>query len=408
MERYGSCPPAVRRCAARAPGVTQITKIHATAVSMPRVAPFRSALGLSTGSSFGIVRVETSSGITGLGEISMIWNGDGAALCPVVNDVLAPALIGLEAFDINRAHQLMDQAVQFSRAANPAKAAIDMALYDIAGKRLTTPVYNFLGGRVRETVPLSMSIQIAPIDEMVEQAKAVIRRGFKAVKIKVGIDPRGDRDAVSAIREALGPEATIRVDANMGWRSRREALSLIEALAPLRIHSIEQPLPADRIEDLAWLRARSPIPIMLDESVWGPDDAQRVIDARAADIINVYVSEAGGLRNAARIFAMAEAAGIACTIGSMPELGIGTAAEMHLAVAMPELLGPSDVCGVLYNAESLIEEELPIRDGLAGVPEGSGLGVTLDEARLAALSEGSRKEEAEGSRGQRKWEATHA
>jgi muconate cycloisomerase len=267
--------------------VTRITKIRATAVSVPRVAPFRSALGLSTGSSFGIVRVETSCGITGLGEISMIWNGDGAALCPVVNDALAPALIGLKAFDINRAHRLMDQAVQFSRAANPAKAAIDMALYDIAGKLLSTPVYNLLGGRVRETVPLSMSIQIAPLDEMVEQAKAVIRQGFKAVKIKVGIDPEQDRGAVSAIREALGPEATIRVDANMGWRSRREALSLIEALTPLRIHSVEQPLPADRIEDLAWLRARSPIPIMLDESVWGPDDAQRVIDARAADIINV-------------------------------------------------------------------------------------------------------------------------
>jgi muconate cycloisomerase len=105
---------------------------------------------------------------------------------------------------------------------------------------------------------------------------------------------------------------------------------------------------------------------------------------------------------------MAEVAGIACTIGSMPELGIGTAAEMHLAVAMPELLGPSDVCGVLYNAEGLIQERLPISDGLAGAPEGMGLGVTLDETRLTALSEGSQKEEGEGSRGQRKWEATHA
>ena len=121
---------------------------------------------------------------------------------------------------------------------------------------------------------------------------------------------------------------------------------------------------------------------MVDESVWGPDDAGRVIEARAADIINVYVSEAGGLRNAAQIFAMAEAAGIVCTIGSMPELGIGTAAQMHLAVAMPHLLGPSDVCGVVYNAETLINEILPIGEGLAGIPLGPGLGVSLDEARL--------------------------
>jgi L-alanine-DL-glutamate epimerase-like enolase superfamily enzyme len=294
--------------------------------------------------------------------------------------------MGLDALDINRAHQLMDAAVQFSRAANPAKAAVDMALYDIVGKALGTPVYNLLGGRVRDTVPLSMSIRIAPIEEMIAQSKEVIRRGFKGVKIKVGIDPRHDLDATAAIRAALGPEAIIRVDANMGWRSRRAALAIIEGLEPHNIHSVEQPLPADRIEDLAWLREASPVPIMVDESVWGPDDAQRVIDARAADIINVYVAEAGGLRNAARIFAMAEVAGIACTIGSMPELGIGTAAQMHLAVAMPELLGPSDVCGVLYNAESLIIGTLPIYDGLAGVPAGPGLGVVLDEARLAALS----------------------
>jgi L-alanine-DL-glutamate epimerase-like enolase superfamily enzyme len=369
--------------------VTYIISVAATPVFISRVSPFRSALGLSTHSSFGIVQIGTSAGVTGVGEISIIWNGDGAALCPLVNCLIGPALLGLDPLDINRAHQLMDAAVQFSRAANPAKAAVDMALYDIAGKVLGTPVYNLLGGRVRDAVPLSMSIHMGTIEEMIAQAKEAIRQGFKGVKIKVGIDRKHDLGAAASIRAALGPEATIRIDANMGWRSRREALSMIEALEPHNIHSVEQPLPADRIEDLAWLREASPIAIMVDESVWGPDDAQRVIDARAADIINVYVSEAGGLRNAARIFAMAEAAGVACTIGSMPELGIGTAAQMHLAVAMPELLAPSDVCGVLYNAESLILETLPIRDGLAGVPPGPGLGVTLDEQRLLTLTRSS-------------------
>lgn len=365
----------------------RIGRVSAIPVRVPRIAPLKSALGVSHDGSFGIVEIETEGGITGLGEISMIWNGGGAALCPTVNEVLGPALIGHVAFDINRAHQIMDEAVQFSRAANPAKAAIDMALYDIVGKTLSTPVYNLLGGRVRESAPLSMSIMIAPIDEMVAQARAAIGRGFAGVKVKVGIDPVHDIESVAAIRKALGADAVIRVDANMGWRSTRQALSQLEALAPLRIHSVEQPLPADRIEDLAWLRRRSPMPIMVDESVWGPDDAARVIGAGAADIINVYVSEAGGLRNAARIFALAEAAGIACTIGSMPELGIGTAAEMHLAASMPELVGPSDVCGVLYNAETLVTETLPIENGRAGAPDRPGLGVTLDRARVRALTE---------------------
>ena len=364
----------------------RITRISATPVLVPRVAPFRSALGLARAASFGIVRVETDAGLIGIGEISMIWNGDGAALCPLVEGVLAPPLIGLDPFDINAAHLRMDQAVQFSRAANPAKAAIDMALYDLAGKALGTPVCTLLGGRVRQSVVLSMSVSIAEPDAMVNEARDFVARGFRGVKVKVGLDAAHDLAAVAAIRAALGPGVVIRIDANMGWRSAREALSMIEALAPHRIHSVEQPLPPDRLEDLAWLRRTSPIPIMLDESVWGPDDAARAIKAGAGDIINVYVSEAGGLRNAARIFTLAEAAGIQCTIGSMPELGIGTAAAAHLAVAVPELLDPSDVCGVLYNAESLIRETLPIEGGEIRVGDAPGLGVTLDEARMQTLT----------------------
>src|SRR5262249_48517240 len=151
-------------------------------------------------------------------------------------------------------------------------------------------------------------------------------------------------------------------------------------------HSVEQPLPADRLEDLAWLRDRSPVAIMVDESVWGPDDALRVIRAGAADILNVYVSEAGGLRNAMRIFELAQSAGLQCTIGSMPELGIGTAAAAHLAAAGPRLLDPSDVCGVLYNAESLVQEPFDIVDGYIRPSRAAGLGVTLDEPRLATLT----------------------
>jgi L-alanine-DL-glutamate epimerase-like enolase superfamily enzyme len=118
----------------------RIRRVSAVPVRVPRVAPLKSALGTSVTGSFGIVEVETEEGLSGLGEISMIWNGGGAALCPMVNELLGPALIGQSAFAIKRAHQIMDETVQFSRAANPAKAAIDMALYDIVGKALGTPV----------------------------------------------------------------------------------------------------------------------------------------------------------------------------------------------------------------------------------------------------------------------------
>jgi L-alanine-DL-glutamate epimerase-like enolase superfamily enzyme len=366
----------------------RIVSVQARAVSVGRRAPFTSALGVSRAGGFGIVQVETDARRTGLGEISMIWNGDGPAYCPMVAEILGPALDGLDAFDITRAIQRMDAAVQFTRAANPAKAAVEMALHDIVGQTLGAPVYQLLGGLVRERIVLSMSISMADVEGMVAQARDYVARGFTGVKVKVGLDPDHDVAAVRAIREAVGPRTTVRVDANMGWTAARQALDVIRALVPYRVHSVEQPLPADRLDDLAWLRDRSPIPIMVDESVWGPDDAYRVIRAGAADILNVYVSEAGGLRNAMRIFEMAQTAGLQCTIGSMPELGIGTAAAVHLAAAAPMLLDPSDVCGVLYNAESLVNETFDIADGVIRPPTVPGLGVSLAAGRLAVLTQG--------------------
>ena len=211
------------------------------------------------------------------------------------------------------------------------------------------------------------------------------------MKVKVGIDPEHDMDAVAAIRGGArsGGRRSGSTPTWGGGRAGRRS-RIIEALAPQCIHSVEQPLPADRIEDLAWLRERSPMPIMVDESVWGPDDA-RASSAPALPTSSTSTSARPAAcampRGSSR---WPRVAGIACTIGSMPELGIGTAAEMHLAVAMPELLGPSDVCGVLYNAESLIHETLPIENGLPASPIGPGLGVTLDEARLRALTSEAR------------------
>lgn len=359
--------------------------MDAIPVRVGRPAPFKSALGTHGVSEFGVVRVMTDEGIEGLGEISMIWNGDGAAYCPMVSRRLAPAVLGMSPFEISRALAAMDEAVQFSQAASPAKAAVEMALYDIAGKALGAPVHTLLGGRVRDAALLSMSISIGPVADMAGQARDYVARGFRAVKVKVGVDPEHDIAAVAGIREAVGNGVTVRVDANMGWRSVKDALDVIEHMRRYRIHSVEQPLPSNRIAEIAELRAHSPVPIMVDESVWGVDDAYRVLQARAADIINVYVSEAGGLRNAMRIFALAEAAGVQCTIGSMPELGIGTAACAHLAAAATHLCDPSDVCGVLYHAESLVHEPFDIRDGRITFSNRPGLGVTLDEERLSAV-----------------------
>lgn len=359
----------------------KITACQAIPIRVPRSRPFRSALGVHRSASAGIVLIETDEGIRGIGEIVLIWHGDGAALCPLVNDLVGPALVGRDPLEIAGAHAVMDRLLQFGHHSLALRAGVDMALYDIAGKALSTPAYNLLGGRFRDRIDLSMSIHMDEIRVMVEQAQAYDRRGFRTVKVKVGVEPEHDVAAVQAIRAAL-PGIQIRVDANMGWTQPKQALAMIRRLSEFGVISVEQPLPPRALEGLAWLREQSEVPIMVDESVWGPADAWDVIRHRAADIINVYVAESGGLYPAARILSAAEMAGILGCIGSMPEFGIGTAAQGHLGAALPNVAHPSDVAGFMYQSDDLIMEELEIRDGYYHVSDRPGLGVTLDEEAL--------------------------
>ena len=150
-------------------------------------------------------------------------------------------------------------------------------------------------------------------------------------------------------------------------------------ILPFDPELLEQPVPPNKLQIMAEIRKSVPIPIMADESVGHPNEAMDVVRSYAADIMNIYVTESGGIQNAARIFTISEQAGLSCMIGSMPELGIGTAAQIHLGIAMPNLDIDSDTCGVLYQEEDLLLNPLNIEKGVAYVPEGPGLGVELDQ-----------------------------
>jgi muconate cycloisomerase len=201
--------------------------------------------------------------------------------------------------------------------------------------------------------------------------------------VKVGSDdPAVDIAAVRLVREAIGPEIRLRVDGNMGWSTAKQAIRIIRAMEPCDLELVEQPLPAHDLEGMAEVRRAINVPLMADESIRDPRSAMAVIRHQAADIANVYVTEAGGLLKASRIFAMCEAAGMPCMIGSMPELGIGTAAQIHLGLAMTNLGPDSDTCGVLYHETDLLARPLRIEDGFAYAPPGPGLGVEIDPAAL--------------------------
>jgi L-alanine-DL-glutamate epimerase-like enolase superfamily enzyme len=351
-----------------------ITDIQAIPISVP-VEGLKSALGTFPTFQYGIVLVHTDEGVIGLGEISTLWDGAGPLQCDFVKECFRPLLLGQNPTAINQCLHLMDTLVEGAR---PARAAVEMALFDILGKALTTPVYSLLGGRSRESIMLSRSVTMASPEEMAAAAADYVSQGFSCVKVKIGLDRDTDTRAVAAVREAIGPDTLLRVDANMGWRMPKGAIQAIKQLEPYDLHSVEQPLPRTDIDSLRLVRESVDTPIMVDESVWGPTDAWHVLRTGAADMLNVYIAESGGLTNASLIFRMAETVGVPCVIGAMPELGIGTAAAVHLGVSMTNLVDPCDACGVIYHTTDVVMEPFQIRDGQIWPPDRPGLGVTLD------------------------------
>jgi muconate cycloisomerase len=331
-------------------------------------------------SRFGIVRIRTDEGLEGIGEISVNAGRDGAYQCQEVNHLLRPALVGENALAIRKHVQTMDLVLPGSE---PAKAGVEMALFDLAGKAFGAPVYQLLGGKVRERARVAWPLGFGEPDAGGEEAAAWAARGFTTIKVKIGRPGTGaDAEMVAAVRAAVGDAARIRVDANGAYASPLTAIREIQALEQYDLQLVEQPLGSADLEGSALVRSRITTPLLLDESVRHWRDAYAVACAGAADAVCVYVSQAGGLLAAANAFAIAHAAGLSGVVGSQCELGIGTAAMAHLAVTTPNLAYDSDISGHLRYDHDVIEEQLDYEDGAIAPPDRPGLGVTLDEDRL--------------------------
>jgi len=362
----------------------RIAHVTATPVRVPLKSPLRTALGAAAVSEYGIVQVCSDDGLEGLGEVSLIWHGNGARLCRDLTELVSPAIIGMPIMDRAAVMSRAAGQLQFGRHSLPALAGLEMALFDLAGRTVKQPVVNLLGGPVRDKIELSMSLSIAPLTDLLAEARRYVEAGFRTLKIKGDRDLDRVVDAAAALRLEFGPALTLRVDLNMAWRDRKQALAAIRRLEPFDIVSVEQPLPAEDLVGAAFLTEHSPIPIMLDESVWTVRDAQRVIADHAADLVNIYVSEAGGLTQAFQIAQLCELNGLGVAVGSMPELAIGTSAAAHLAFALPRLDHPSDVSGFLYHEGDVVLHQLKIADGCLLSPTSDpGLGLELDTDRLA-------------------------
>ena len=365
--------------------ITRIETIPIQVPLKPQVAIRSGRGGAHTVSPFLIVKVHTDAGIVGLGEASCTprWSGeDQFTAAHLIATYLEPLLAGENPLEI----ESLTKKFRLAFAANMfTKSAVEMALWDIAGKAAGKPVYELLGGKVREFVTTKWSVSGVEPDKAAEIAKHAIDQGFKAMKVKVGIDPDQDVARVRAVREAIGAAPKLGVDANGGW-NLKNAESTVERLRELKIYFVEQPLPPEEIMEMAGLRERIGLPVIADESVYTLQDAKMISRMNAADVLSVYVGKAGGIGPAKQIADFAASAGLRCTIGSNLELGIGSAAMTHLGIATAGIHAenfPCDIIGPFFYEDDVVKEPLAIVGGQAQPNGKPGLGVELDENKIA-------------------------
>src|SRR5438105_691898 len=358
VARPPACPPG-RSSQKRFP--MSITAVDAEPISgdvHPELAII-SSLGEHLRGQYVLVRITDDAGRVGLGEASVtsVWSGETQpGAIALIRDVLGPLVIGADPFDIEWISRRLERAA-FGNSF--AKAAMEMALLDLQGQTVGLPIYKLLGGRDTTTEGIRLKFVVGAVEPEVaaQRAGRMVERGWRAIKVKVArhAHPRFDVDRLRAVREAIGPDVWLSVDANGGY-TVEQAIWAAARFADLDVALFEQPTRRNDHVSMAEVRRRSPILIMADESVFTPLDALDVIRHQAADVLSLYPGKPGGIRATQQLAQLAEAAGIPCTIGSNLEREVATAAMAHVTVCTANIQCerfPGDLIGMPAASASL-------------------------------------------------------
>jgi len=356
-----------------------IRQVEVYQVTLKYKEPFRIAPRVNTEANNVVVKLVTDYGVIGWGESSPSKRvtGETAETVTRALDKIGPKLIRMCPLRIEQDVELMDTIVEGNPA---AKAAVDMALHDVLGKTVGKPLFMLIGG-YRTEVVTDVTLGIKSAKDMAVDAANAVKKGFRALKVKLGTDPAEDVERVKMIREAAGDDVKIRVDANQGW-TVRQAIDVLNRIEKFKIQFAEQPVSAEDIKGLREVRRNSPMPIMADESVHSPQDALRVIQAEAVDMINIKLMKCGGILNGKKMAALAEAAGIPCMIGCMSESEIGIAAAAHLAAGVKNIQY-ADLDSDLLLKDRLVKKGgTGVKDSARTFSKACGLGVAEIDAQL--------------------------
>ena len=346
-----------------------------------------------------LVKMTDELGAEGWGEAPALkdWGGEfgryfgetPGTTVEVITRHLAPAVKGCPPGEIVELHARMDHAI---KGFPYAKAAVEFAAYDLAGKQCGLPVHRLLGGAIRRRIPVTHSIGLIGFGEAEREVAQVVAEGIRTIKIKVGVDPDRDVEMVRRIRDTVGTGIALCVDANQGYRTPGEAIRTLRRMERFDLIYFEQPV--EGIERLAQVARAIDVPVMADESAWNAHDVIQIIEQRAAQIVSIYTTKPGGLYRAMEAAAVARAGGIICNVNGSVETGIGNLANLQLAAAAPAVVlscvvpvsTPAEaqsgqIAGIYYK-DDLIAEPMRLVDGAIELPTASGMGIAVDKDKV--------------------------
>jgi L-rhamnonate dehydratase len=357
---------------------TTIVKIEHQMVFVPFHKAAEWAAGKRPGTTRLIVQVHTADGTVGIGETICLWE----FVAPVLARTIVPLALGEDACNIERLCKKLEGAGYYhhQRALVAALAGFEMALWDIVGKQAGMPLYKLWGGAYRNPIPMIAYLQAKDPEQIAAESAAAVAAGFDTIKVKIGMSPESDLAIVSAAR-AAAPHVKLRADVNGAW-TIGTAKRMLRKLEVYDLEYIEQPLPLDDLSGHAHLRQQFSTPIALDESAYTMQDALNIIRHEAADVLLLDPHQAGGLHRCRKAAAIAEAAGLPVTLHSGAELGFSTAAYLHLAAALPNMMLALDT-QYSNQPDDIVMEPHIYENGRMQVPQKVGLGMQLNEAKLA-------------------------
>lgn len=366
--------------------MTKIDQIETLILDIPTIRGHVLSMATMRTQSAVLVLVKFADGSEGIGEGTTIGGLSYGAESPesiksAIDTYIMPALVGRDGNDVNGAVQLIDKLVKGNRI---AKAAVEIALWDGLGKRLGVSVAQLFGGAVHDRLPVAWTLASGNSEtDIAEALKMIEARRHNIFKLKIGKhEVREDVAHVARIKKAVGDAASVRVDVNTAW-SLQEARWGLKGLQDAGCELVEQPVPARYRKAMAELAAGYEIAVMADEALNGPEDALEVVNAGAADVLAVKVAQSGGLKRAAEVIAIGQAAGLGLYGGTMLETGLGTAAALQLFATVEKLDWGTEFFGPLLLTDDILANPVVYRDFCVEIPKGIGIGAALDADKIA-------------------------